>query len=637
MIEYLVKTIHIAAFRWRVVLHDLLVIPVAWLLALWLRFNLGEIPQEFWLQAVDVLPLVILLQGLTFIAFGVHKCEWRFISLPDLALLMKAVLIGTMLIALMLFFTVRLEFIPRSIFVLYAMLLLAVMCGTRLTYRLLKDRHFATRTGSKVLIVGAGAAGEQLVRDLGRNYPERYNVVAFVDDDESKIGGQIHRIPVAATCDGIEALVDRWAIELILIAVPSATDRQMQRIVKLCDASGTHYRTLPGVHELLSGQVGITDLREVRIEDLLGRDPVKLDWEGIRASLAGRVVLVTGAGGSIGSELCRQLAAVEPAGLILFERGEYNLYSIEQELSEQYPDLSLHVVLGDICDADAMRELFENLRPAVVFHAAAYKHVPLLEGQVREAVKNNILGTRVVADTALESGCESFVLISTDKAVNPSSLMGACKRIAEIYCQALAAASAARFITVRFGNVLGSAGSVVPKFQRQIRAGGPVTVTHPDITRYFMTITEATQLILEASAVGKDGRIYVLDMGKPIRVAYLAEQMILLSGKTLEDIEISYTGLRPGEKMTEELFHDEEPLSDTDNEKILLAATRPVEAEEVLGAVNLIRDKVSSNDCSELLNIIGQLVPEYVPGVAAVENPGSPDSGDDDQSILATS
>ncbi len=637
MFENLVKTIRIAAFRWRVVLYDLLVIPVAWFIAYWLRSNLGVIPEELLDQAVNVLPLVILLQGLTFIAFGVHQCEWRFTSLPDLALLMKAVLVGTMLVALMLFFTVRLQYIPRSIFVLYAMVLLAIMCGTRLTYRLLKDRHFATRAGSKVLIVGAGAAGEQLVRDLGRNYPEQYNVVAFVDDDESKVGGQIHRIPIAATCDGIAALVERWSIELILIAVPSATDRQMQRLVKYCDGSGTQYRTLPGVHELLSGQVGITDLREVRIEDLLGRDPVKLDWERIRASLEGRVVLVTGAGGSIGSELCRQLAAVKPSALVLFERGEYNLYSIEQELLDNYPELSLHVVLGDICDADAVRELFDRFRPAVVFHAAAYKHVPLLEGQVREAVKNNILGTRVIADMALEGGCESFVLISTDKAVNPSSLMGACKRVAEIYCQALAAASKSRFITVRFGNVLGSAGSVVPKFQRQIRAGGPVTVTHPDITRYFMTITEATQLILEASAVGQDGRIYVLDMGKPIRVAYLAEQLIRLSGKTVEDIPICYTGLRPGEKLTEELFHEEEPLSDTGNEKILLAATRPVEAGEVLRVVDLIRESVSNNDCSKLIDIIGRLVPEYSPGTTEVPEPGRPDTDGDDQAVVVGS
>jgi FlaA1/EpsC-like NDP-sugar epimerase len=603
-----------AAFRWRVVLHDLLVIPVAWLLAYWLRYNLGVIPEGFLDQAISVLPLVIVLQGLTLIVFGVHQCEWRFISLPDLALLMKAVLVGTMLIALMLFLAVRLEYIPRSVFVLYAMLLLAIMCGTRLTYRLLKDRHFATRAGSKVLIVGAGAAGEQLVRDLRRNYPEQYNIVAYVDDDEAKIGGQIHRIPVAASCDGIGALVDRWAIELILIAVPSATDRQMQRIVQFCDASGTNYRTLPGVHELLSGQVGITDLREVRIEDLLGRDPVKLDWEGIRASLKDRVVLVTGAGGSIGSELCRQLAAVSPAGLVLFERGEYNLYSIEQELSEQYPELELHIVLGDICDENAVRNIFEKYRPAVVFNAAAYKQFPHQEGQVREAVKNNVVGTQQVADMALKYQCESFVLISTDKAVNPTSLMGACKRVAEIYCQALALASKSRFITVRFGNVLGSAGSVVPKFQRQIRSGGPVTVTHPEITRYFMTIIEATQLILEASAVGQDGRIYVLDMGKPIRVAYLAEQMIRLSGKTLEDIPIEYTGLRPGEKLIEELFHADEPLSDTGNEKILLAATRPVNAARVSEIIDQVRVCLHRGENSDLLELVCQLVPEYYPG-----------------------
>ena len=394
--------------------------------------------------------------------------------------------------------------------------------------------------------------------------------------------------------------------------MPTATDQEMQRLVSICEKAKIEYRTLPSMHELLSGKVGLTEMREVRIDDLLGRDPVKLDWHRIKHSLCDKTVLVTGAGGSIGSELSRQLASVCSSHLILFDQSEFNLYRIEEELSEQFPGLSLTPILGDICDKAAMENIFKTYEPAAVFHAAAYKHVPLLEGQVREAVKNNVLGTKIAADLARDYKAEKFVLISTDKAVNPSSLMGACKRTAEVYCQMLASSTDTSYITVRFGNVLGSAGSVVPKFQKQIRAGGPVTVTDPKMTRYFMTITEASQLILEASAVGKDGRIYVLDMGKPVLITDLAEQLIRLSGKTPDkDIKIVYTGLRAGEKLYEELFHDDENLTDTNHEKILLAATRKVDGKLVVKVFNEFLSGVDSNDNDALSANIKQLVPEY--------------------------
>ncbi|NNC99302.1 MAG: polysaccharide biosynthesis protein [Gammaproteobacteria bacterium] len=608
----MVKAIGTLIYRWRIVLHDMLVIPVAWFGAYWLRYNLEAIPEQFLLSAVYTLPVVITVQTVTNIFVGVHRGEWRFVSLPDLSLIFRAVIVGTTAIAFTLFLVAeRLMFVPRSVFILYALILGLLMCGSRLIYRLFKDQHFSTRSGQKVVILGAGAAGEQLLRDLRRNHPDRYNIVAFLDDDPVKIGRQIHRVPIVASPDVLNDLIYRWDIDLVLIAMPSANEGQMQRIVGICEDAGVEFRTLPGAHELLSGRVQLGDMREVRIEDLLGRDPVALDWHRIKDSLCDKTVLVTGAGGSIGSELCRQLASVCSTHLVLFDQSEYNLYRIGEELTERFPEIRLTSVLGDICDSAAINHVFKKHRPAAVFHAAAYKHVPLLEGQVREVIKNNALGTRMVADLAHRYKVEKFILISTDKAVNPSSLMGACKRVAEIYCQQMAALSDTKYITVRFGNVLGSAGSVVPKFQNQIKKGGPVTITHEEITRYFMTITEAAQLILEASAMGEDGRIYVLDMGQPVLISDLAKQLIRLSGKRLgTDIEIVYTGLRPGEKLHEELFHNDESLSNTQFKKIHLAASRTVDVVVVNRVFEKLEKKLDSYDAS-LSECIKILVPEY--------------------------
>lgn len=599
-------------YQWRIILHDLIAIPIAWLGAYWLRYNLEAIPDLFLNSAVYTLPVVITVQTVTNIFIGVHRGEWRFVSLPDLSLIIRAVVVGTAGIAFTLFLVAeRLAYVPRSAFILYALILGLVMCGSRLLYRLFRDRHFSTRAGRKVVILGAGAAGEQLLRDLRRNYPNHYNIVAFLDDDPEKIGRQIHRVPIVASPDVLQDIVFRWDIDLVLIAVPSATDKQMQRLVALCETANVEFKTLPGAHELVSGRVQLGDVREVRIDDLLGRAPVALDWHRVKHSLRDKTVLVTGAGGSIGSELCRQLASVCTIHLVLFEQSEYSLYAIEEELRDRFPEMKITPVLGDVCDPVAAEYVFKQHKPAAVFHAAAYKHVPLLEGQVREAVKNNILGTRVVADLANQYQVEKFVLISTDKAVNPSSLMGACKRVAEVYCQQLAALSPTKYIIVRFGNVLGSAGSVVPKFKRQIKQGGPVTVTHPDMSRYFMTITEASQLILEASAVGEDGRIYVLDMGKPVRIAELAERLIRLSGKEPgTDIEIVYTGLRSGEKLHEELFHTDENITETQYQKIHLAKTRAIDSQLVQQVFSELELQLQHYD-SNLVHSIKTLVPEY--------------------------
>ncbi|MFT5612203.1 MAG: FlaA1/EpsC-like NDP-sugar epimerase [Polaribacter sp.] len=608
----MVKSLSTLIYRWRIILHDMLVVPAAWFGAYWLRFNLEDIPEVFMVGAVTALPVVVAVQTVTNVFLGIHRGEWRFVSLPDLSLIARSVIVGTAAIAFTLFLVQeRLELVPRSVFILYALILGLFMCGSRLLYRLFKDRHFSTRAGRKVVILGAGAAGEQLLRDLRRNHPNLYNIVAFLDDDAAKIGRQIHRVPIVASPDVLQDLIYRWDIDLVLIAVPSANEPQMQRLVTICEITGVEFKTLPGAHELVSGRVQLGDMREVRIDDLLGRAPVALDWHRIKDSLCDKTVLVTGAGGSIGSELCRQLTSVCSIHLVLFDQSEYNLYQIEEELLGRFPDMKLTSVLGDICDQAAINHVFSQHQPAAVFHAAAYKHVPLLEGQVREAIKNNALGTRIVADLAHAYKVEKFVLISSDKAVNPSSLMGACKRMAEIYCQQLAALSPTKYIIVRFGNVLGSAGSVVPKFQKQIKKGGPVTVTHKEMTRYFMTITEASQLILEASAMGGDGRIYVLDMGQPVLISDLAEQLIRLSGKEPGvDIEIEYTGLRPGEKLHEELFHDDEDMALTEYQKIHLAQTRKVDKKLVDEVFAKLVDKLDSYD-GGLSECIKTLVPEY--------------------------
>ncbi len=584
------------------------------MLSYWFRYNFSHIPDEYMAEAVRMIPGVMLIQGITLVAFGVHRGVWRFTSTLDLIRLLKAAVVGTILVALTIFMFNRLAFVPRSVFVLYGILLALFLCGSRIGYRILKDRNFSTTVETKALIVGAGAAGEQVVRDLLRNVSRQFDPIAFVDDDPAKWNKDIHGIRVAGSCDAIPEICTRWNVGLILIAVPSANDKQMQRIVHLCENSNVEFRTLPAIHDVVRGHVSVRDLRKVRIEDLLGRDPVSLDWRGIRTALKGKRVLVTGAGGSIGSELCRQLSGIAVSDLILYEQSEFNLYSIAQELQNASPGLEQRLVLGDICDRTAVEKLFAQYRPQVVFHAAAYKHVPLLEGQVREAVKNNVLGTAVVAESADKYQVDTFVLISTDKAVNPTSLMGACKRVAELYCQALNGTSNTKFVTVRFGNVLGSTGSVVPLFRKQIEAGGPVTVTDPEVTRYFMTISEATQLILEASTVGEGGEIYVLDMGEPVKVAFLAEQMIKLSGKTPgEDITITYTGLRPGEKINEQLFYPNENLVSTTHEKILLAASVSVDAGTTAKALEEITKAVDMYDERSLLAIVQQLVPELQP------------------------
>ena len=605
--------------RWQIFLHDLVAIPIAWEGAYWLRYNLGVIPEVFAEQSIVLLPFVVITQAIIYIVFGIHKGLWRFTSMPDMFLIIKSTLLSTIIIAILIFFATRLTYVPRSVFVFYAILLALILCTSRTMYRLMKDQHFSTRIGKRALVVGAGVAGEQVVRDLKRVVPQMYDPVAFVDDDLSKVGQEIRGIPVVATSDKIMELCEKLAIELIIIAIPSADDKQMQRIVSLCEESAVNFRTLPGVQDIVSGRVNINDMREVRIEDLLGRDPVLLEWDEIRQSLTGRTVLVTGGGGSIGSELSRLVAEFEPLQLIIFEQSEFNLYQIDHEISLRHPKVKLITILGDVCDRKLVRHIFSSFRPDIVFHAAAYKHVPILQGQLREGVKNNVLGTRNVALAADEYAVERFVFISTDKAVNPGNWMGVTKRVAEVFCQALDAESETSYVIVRFGNVLDSAGSVVPLFRQQLKSGGPITVTHPDVTRYFMTIREASQLILEASSFGQNGEIYVLDMGKPIKISFLAEQMVRLSGKEPgKDIDIVFTGLRPGEKLEEELFYPDEMLTATGYEKIFLANSRKFKWSEVETSIHSIELHTENFDEALIAQELHLLVPEIRSEICSV-------------------
>ncbi len=605
-----------------VFIHDLIMVVLAWELAWLARFNFSMPPSAYWEANLTALPFVIAIQCLINWQFGLYKGLWRFASLPDLWNIFRAAGLGVITIFLVTFVTTRLDNIPRSILIFYPVFLMFFLSGSRLGYRFWKDHTLSLKNISgaeRVLVIGAGRAGETVVRDLLRD--PHYIAVGFVDDNPQLHKRRIQGVPVLGGQIALAEIVKDFAIDSLLIAIPSATIGQIKEIVNLCEQTGKPFQMLPrfsGDARNL-GEWGLDNVREVSIDDLLGRDKVELDWSIISEGIAGKRVLVTGGGGSIGSELCRQIAKLDPASIMIFEQGEYNLYSIDRTLKTDFPELNFESRLGDVHDMVAVDAAFKSFRPEVVFHAAAYKHVPMLQGQVREALRNNVIGTRIVAYAADKFECEKFVLISTDKAVNPTSIMGATKRIAEILCEAKNSVSKTRYITVRFGNVLGSAGSVVPLFQQQITSGGPVTVTHKEMTRFFMTIPEACQLILQAGSMGKGGEIFVLEMGDPVSVLYLAEQMIKLSGKQPgHDIEIKFTGLRPGEKLSEELFHHEEDLVGTEHKKILLAKQRVQDWEQFEKSIEQIKTACGVYDEQKALNMVLKLVPELIQEESAV-------------------
>jgi FlaA1/EpsC-like NDP-sugar epimerase len=597
--------------RVAVVLHDLVMVALAWWVAKHLRYAMR--PDEIATFLPFEFPLVLLVQGAVFAWTGLYKGLWRFASLPDLWNILRATVVGAAAIGAALFLLYRLEGVPRSMLLVYPVVLAVLLGVPRLAYRYWKDSRvdlFQSSPAKRVLVLGADRAGEALARDLSRD--SRYHLVGFVDDNPVLRGARVRGVPVLGRLEQIPDLAREVAAQMLLIALPAATTAEMRRVVALCEASGLPFRTVPRLEDVVSGRAQFNEIKEVAIEDLLGRDALELDWTAIRESLSGRRVLVTGGGGSIGAELCRQVARLGAMSLTVVEISEYNLYQIERELRSAYPELLFTGMLVDCGDAVAMRRAFAEARPQVVFHAAAYKHVPLLQTQLREAFRNNVLATRTVAEAADQHGVECFVLISTDKAVNPTSVMGACKRMAEIFCQNLAQRSTTRFITVRFGNVLDSAGSVVPLFREQIRQGGPVTITHPEISRYFMTIPEACQLILQSAALGKGGEIFALDMGEPVKIRDLAEQMIRLAGKRPAiDVPIVYTGLRAGEKLFEELFHQQENYSATAHAKVFLAQSRLVAWELLQTQLQRAAEAVAVFDEETLRGQVSGLLPSF--------------------------
>ncbi|HEY1691511.1 MAG TPA: nucleoside-diphosphate sugar epimerase/dehydratase [Polyangiaceae bacterium] len=606
---------------------DLGVLAVAYVASYLLRFE-GRVPVEMVRTLAMTLPYVLALQYGMMLIFGVHRLAWRYVSLPDVRriggvlLLGSVVLLGSRLaipgvLVAVVPWAIR-AVIPISVVLSFGLLGFVGIVGVRVLRRTLSerkevsDRPRSERDPVPTMLIGAGRAGVLVAKEIASRPDLDLVAVGFLDDDPAKTGTLMHGIPVLGTSQDLGRLCAKHGAKQALIAMASASGKDIRRIVTLCEAAHLPVKIVPGLFEIVGGRVNLSRIRPVAIEDLLRRDPVTLDEEGIARVVRGRAVLVTGAGGSIGSELCRQISSFLPKELVLVEHGENNLFQIDRELRERFPTVAIRAYVADIRDAKRVAGIFAERRPHVVFHAAAHKHVSMMEQNPGEAVKNNVLGTKLLAEVADAYGVSAFIMISTDKAVNPSSVMGATKRAAEIVVQALSQKSKTRFVAVRFGNVLGSTGSVVPIFQEQIARGGPVTVTHPEMTRYFMTIPEACQLVLEAAAMGKGGEIFVLDMGSPVKVLDLARDVIALSGlREGEDIEIRFTGVRPGEKLSEELSLEGEGAERTRHPKVFVGRIRSHEWSEVERHATRLAQVVENGTDVTIRESLRLMVPEY--------------------------
>jgi FlaA1/EpsC-like NDP-sugar epimerase len=590
-----------------------------WTAALWLSFNLrfdGKVPQEWIVGGLRTLPLLLAIRATVFWSSGLFHGLLRYAGMPELRAIFRATTIGSVALVLA-GLALRPFALPRSVYALEWLTALAAAGGLRFMVRVLRDGtigHSPNGDVPAVLLLGAGDAGELLLRDLHRSTAPAMRIACILDDDPNKLGAHIHGVRVVGAIDrpSLQAALRLTGSKRAVLAMPTAPGMRTREILNLCRDLGISLKTLPSLQQIADGNVRVSLLRDVAIDDLLRRDPVKLDVSGISKFVADRRILVSGAAGSIGSELVRQLARFAPASITLFDHNENGLFFLERELRSTFPEQSFDFVIGDVGDESRVRQVFAETRPNVVYHAAAHKHVPLMETNPREAIRNNVLGTRVLAIAAHESNCDAFVLISTDKAVNPTSVMGTTKRIAEMFVQALNAISGTRFVAVRFGNVLGSAGSVVPIFRQQIEAGGPVQVTHPEMRRYFMTIPEATQLVLQASALGTGGEIFILDMGELVKVVDLARDMIALSGlRPGLDIEITFSGPRPGEKLFEELMLDDESATSTAHPKIRMARITPRPFEEMDNAVDrLDRLTLRVHEVATVVAALAAIVPE---------------------------
>ena len=589
--------------------HDLVVSLAAWCIAFWLRFNF-EIPKLYFDAMIESLPWVVALQVAVFLALGLYRGIWRYASVHDLYRIVLAAVISTMAISMMLVFIQAVN-IPRMVLLLDAMLLVIAMGGSRLSYRLWREKRLFAPGEHAVIIMGAGDAASDLLKHLARS--RHWRVVGLLDDNPRRLGRQIHGISVLGPLDSIAANAARFSVGHAIIAMPSVNHSARRRALGLCAAAGVKVLIVPSFEDITSGKVTVSQIRDVELDDLLGRDPVKLDAAGMREWIGGRNVMVTGAGGSIGSELCRQLERFNPARIVFLDQNEFALYQIVEEFAAIFPATKIVPVIADIRNAARVRQIMQEWKPEVVFHAAAYKHVPLMEEvNAWEAAQNNIRGTMVAAREAIAAGSVKFVLISTDKAVNPTNVMGATKRLAELVC-AHYSSNGTQFVEVRFGNVLGSTGSVVPKFREQIAKGGPVTVTHPDIQRYFMSIPEAAQLVLQAGYMGNGGEIFVLDMGEPVKIVELARDMIRLSGLSEQDIQIKFTGLRPGEKLFEELLADSDQTLGTPHPKLRIAKNNSrLTPEEFESLERWLSEPVPMSDES-VRSRLRALLPEYQP------------------------
>ncbi len=599
------------------IIYDIISVVFASYMAVLIRyeFHLDTIPDHFLEPINRFLPVNIVLTLLVFYLFRLYHSLWAFAGENELQNLVVSCVISAALNSVGLqFFKTTEQPVPKSYYFLYMFVLISMMFISRFSYRFLrsmKHKQQNKKNGISVMVIGAGEAANVIIKEIVNSNFSTMVIRCIIDDDKGKWGRYIQGIRVAGGRDKIIECADVYDIDEIIVAMPSISRAELRKILEICKETNCKLRSLPGMYQLVNGEVNVSKLRDVEVEDLLGREPISVDLDSILGYVQSKVVLVTGGGGSIGSELCRQIACHRPRQLIIVDIYENNVYDIQQELKTRYPDLDLAVLIASVRNTNRMNWIFEHYQPDIVYHAAAHKHVPLMEDSPNEAVKNNVFGTWKTAQAAAFYGVKKFVLISTDKAVNPTNIMGASKRICEMIIQTFNNHYDTEFVAVRFGNVLGSNGSVIPLFRKQIVAGGPVTVTHPDIIRYFMTIPEAVSLVLQAGAYAKGGEIFVLDMGEPVKILDLAENLIRLSGYRVgEDIKIEFTGLRPGEKLYEELLMEEEGLKETANR--LIHVGKPIEIDETQFFIQLKKLKEESkNESGDIRPLIQEIVPTY--------------------------
>jgi FlaA1/EpsC-like NDP-sugar epimerase len=612
-----------------VLMGDLFLIIVAVLGSFALRLDLGPLFIDYLDQAFWLVGIALVVKPLIFYTFGLYRRLWAYASIHELLLIIVAVTTSSVMVSVAVVVLLTLNVLPnfpRGVLPIDWLLSLVLIGGLRFSLRILAETQSTSAVNGgrsrRVLVVGAGDAGALVVREMQKNLDLPLTPICFLDDDPDKQRQQIHGVPVVGTLSELARTIDARRIEEVIIAIPSAPGRVVRQVADVCRLKGMAFRTMPGIYELIGGKVNVNRLREVDITDLLRREPAHIDDHLIGESLGGRRVLITGAGGSIGRELCRQVARWGPSALILLGHGENSIFESLLELEENFPSLPLHAVIADIRDLDRLSVVFENLRPQVVFHTAAHKHVPLMEANVEEAITNNVIGTRNVVEASLNFGVERMVMISTDKAIRPSSVMGAAKRLAELIVLDAAHRSGQLFSVVRFGNVLGSRGSIIPLFKRQIAQGGPITITHPDMKRYFMTIPEAVHLVLQASSMGQGGEVFVLNMGEQVRILDLAEDLIRLSGlEPGKDIEIVFTGIRPGEKLSEELWDKWAHYEPTPHPDIVLLAEEDLmSGNELSRAVDELAHLARDGDSTAII----RLLDKFIPG-AAVRSAPPPD------------